>query len=360
MLYFRMSETRLFFRYATLLVICIVVINGIVLTFLNIFQCRPIGGATSIEPAGTCVDIVTLYLCAAPVNILTDIAILVLPLPLITSMRLDTRQKVGLVATFMTGVFVTTIGVVRIAYLQLALMEQVGAGNVPTTLGLGLSSNEIANFLWHASYSFMWSVVEVNAGLICACALVIKPLLMRILPSKSRAFARSQSVAPPVDFRSTDAVELASISHPDGLDSKSSRPVCTENDSNNDSPLEAQGQSLPDNLLEDATCIAANEEMDVFEFLAAGDNSVVYPPLPELTQPHRSRRLSPVSVMHRWKGERVLVKDEGICQEPPTKFMDFVNLSKTKPLTELTQREAWWTVLFGEGRTCIAANCCSR
>jgi hypothetical protein len=45
MLYYRMSQFRPFFRYATLVVAVIVVLNGFVLTFLIVFQCRPISGA---------------------------------------------------------------------------------------------------------------------------------------------------------------------------------------------------------------------------------------------------------------------------------------------------------------------------
>src|SRR4051794_2045331 len=105
MLYYRMAQARPFFRYATLAVGAIVIVNGIVMTFLNIFQCRPISAAFTNDPEnpGKCMDLFSLYLCSAPVNVITDIAILVLPLPMVTSMRLDRRQKVGLIATFMLG-----------------------------------------------------------------------------------------------------------------------------------------------------------------------------------------------------------------------------------------------------------------
>jgi hypothetical protein len=72
MLYYRMSRARPFFRYATLTVRLVVVPSGIVLTFLNIFQCRPISGAFK-EQVATCIDVVALFICSAPVNVLTDL-----------------------------------------------------------------------------------------------------------------------------------------------------------------------------------------------------------------------------------------------------------------------------------------------
>jgi hypothetical protein len=57
MLYYRMSQARPFFRYATLIVGAIVVFSGIVLTFLNIFQCNPISGAFNEDQEATCIDI---------------------------------------------------------------------------------------------------------------------------------------------------------------------------------------------------------------------------------------------------------------------------------------------------------------
>jgi hypothetical protein len=78
------------------------------------------------------IDIVTLFISSAPVNVITDIAIVVLPLPMVTAMRLDARQTVG------QGLFVSAVDVVRIAYLQDALIYQIDADAVSRSIGLGL------------------------------------------------------------------------------------------------------------------------------------------------------------------------------------------------------------------------------
>ena len=338
MLYYRMSQARPFFRYATLTVGLVVILNGIVLTFLNIFRCQPISGAFT-EQAATCIDVVTLFICSAPVNVLTDIAILVIPLPMVTAMRLGVRQKVGLVATFMLGVFVTVVDVVRIVYLQEALIYQIGAD---------ITSSPLADFSWHASYSLMWSAIEVNVGLICACALVIKPLLIRIVPGKSRSYSRSQFGPVASDtFNSRTTPPLTPPPH--GLDSKVSRPECSEDGSADRSPSDAVVPSFPTTTAQ-AGPNDEDREMDLSEFLVAEDGAMDDPPRIETTRPDGARRLTSASTLEPLNGGRTSAANRN-AHKAHTMFTDFVNLSKRKPLTELTRREAWWLVLFGEHTT---------
>jgi hypothetical protein len=119
--YLRMAKnTQLLLKTASYITLAVVNIAGVVLTFLNAFQCSPVTAAYVTSTHGNCISIVTLYLCSAPVNIITDLAILVLPIPVLTGMRLPQRQKTVLVFTFALGIFVTIIDVVRIYYLQQA------------------------------------------------------------------------------------------------------------------------------------------------------------------------------------------------------------------------------------------------
>ena len=174
--YLRMSKnTQKALRIASYVTLAIVNIDGVVLTFLNAFQCSPVSAAYDpVQEQATCVSIVTLYLCSAPVNIITDLAILILPIPVLTGMRLPQRQKTILILTFALGIFVTIVDVVRIYYLQQASDNQITS---PVRLGTG------KEFSYNASTALMWSAVEVNVGIICACIPTLKPLIKRILPS---------------------------------------------------------------------------------------------------------------------------------------------------------------------------------
>ncbi|KAM3086943.1 hypothetical protein ACMFMG_001059 [Clarireedia jacksonii] len=176
--YLRMSRnTQTVLRVASYVTLIIVNLAGVVLTFLNVFQCSPVRRAWSDGNNTKCMSIITLYSASAPVNIITDLAILVLPIPVLTGMRLPQRQKVILVFTFAMGIFVTIVDVVRIYYLQQASRDFHSAALKNSKLGTG------EDFAYYASLAFMWSAVEVNVGIICACIPTLKPLVKRILPS---------------------------------------------------------------------------------------------------------------------------------------------------------------------------------
>ncbi|KAH8790383.1 MFS transporter-like protein [Hyaloscypha sp. PMI_1271] len=173
-LYLRLSRNaHKLLRVASWVTLAVVNIAGLVLTFFNVFQCLPVSQV--FAPVGTCIPLITLYLASVPVNVITDIAILVLPIPVLTAMQLPRKQKMILIATFGLGIYVIATDVVRIYYLQ-----QSSGPSSPTTSPL--LGNEV-DFSYHASISFMWSVVEVNLGIVCACIPTMKPLISRILPA---------------------------------------------------------------------------------------------------------------------------------------------------------------------------------
>ncbi|KAJ9155998.1 Fucose permease [Pleurostoma richardsiae] len=180
--YLRLSKnTQKVLRAASWVVLGIVNVSGIIITFLNIFQCTPIQATFSTTTEDRkCLPLLTEFLCAAPVNIVTDLAILALPLPVLTGMRLPSRQKTILVFTFSLAVFVTIIDVIRISYLQAAVSD-LPEGTVTRSSSVPFGGT--TEFSWHASFAFMWIAVEVNVGMVCACIPTLKPLIMKILPA---------------------------------------------------------------------------------------------------------------------------------------------------------------------------------
>lgn len=180
--YLRLAKnTQIVLRYASWVTLVVVNVSGLVLTFMNIFQCSPIQAAWSADFHGssTCIPLLTEFICAAPVNIVTDLAILALPIPVLTGMRLPSRQKTILVITFALGIFITIVDVVRIYYLQRAITDvPTGTTSDPESRFGGE-----ADFAWNASLSLMWSAVEVNVGMACACIPTLKPLILKLIPA---------------------------------------------------------------------------------------------------------------------------------------------------------------------------------
>lgn len=321
LLYLRMATAHRFLKIASLVVLAIVNLAGIVLTFLNIFQCRPVSAAFT-DSEGKCIDLVGLYLSSAPVNVITDLAILLLPLPILTALRIEFRQKVVLVATFIVGGFVAIVDVIRIVYLQNALRIERAHG-----LTQASASVRPPDFIYEVSFTLMWSTVEVTVGLICACALVLKPLVMRVTPA---LLHRQSSVPDPVP-----TVELSKLPRSPRSPFNRLAPVFE-----NQLPIPNEGAEEDDQ----------GAGMDFMQMLAMDDphpppaqlnrnrsNSVPMPGSPEASP----RRLSRKSIVFHSK------RDHEVTDQQPTQtFFDFVNMSGKKPLTELTPKEAWRPILF--------------
>lgn len=72
--------------------------------FVITFQCAPVAYAwdKGIE-GGTCINQLDFFRYVAVPNILTDVCMLVLPLPEIWNLQLSRLQKVGLTAIFLSG-----------------------------------------------------------------------------------------------------------------------------------------------------------------------------------------------------------------------------------------------------------------
>lgn len=247
--YLRLAKnTQIVLRYASWATLLVVNLAGTVLTLMNIFQCQPTHAAWSsaIRPSSKCIPLLTEFICAAPVNIVTDLAILALPIPVLTGMRLPSRQKTILVLTFTLGIFVTIVDVVRIYYLQQAI------GETPTSASTDPSSRfgGEADFAWNASLSLMWSAVEVNVGIICACIPTLKPLILRLLP--------------------------AMLYDPDGTRTLSSTKGPSDRESgsqprNDNSPAVPQAASLPNHTDTPNDGPDDNRQMTGIEFLTTPD-----------------------------------------------------------------------------------------
>jgi hypothetical protein len=76
---------------------------GIATVVSNIFTCMPVSGFWSPTPKTHCVVKKTLWFSHASINILSDLIILILPMPVIKSLKLPMRQKVGLLMIFALG-----------------------------------------------------------------------------------------------------------------------------------------------------------------------------------------------------------------------------------------------------------------
>lgn len=92
------------YRIAVYLLASTMVTFYVTTIFLSFLKCRPLAYSWDKSiPGGHCMNINEVYRWINLPNILTDVAILVLPLPVIWGLHASKDQKVGLTVTFLTG-----------------------------------------------------------------------------------------------------------------------------------------------------------------------------------------------------------------------------------------------------------------
>ncbi|KAI9831473.1 MAG: hypothetical protein M1819_005072 [Sarea resinae] len=298
--YLSLSKNDPVFRWESLITLIVVNVAGLALTLLNAFQCRPVRAAFQYPTSATahCTDVVVLYLSSAPVNILTDMAIFFIPLPILTSMRLPRKQKIILIITFGVVAFVGVVDVIRVGFLQQAFsarLEESRTGN-------RLYSDDpasLTDFSWYGSYSFMWSAIEANVGLLIANVPGLKPLVFRFMPQILRDTTQDS----------------------DGTGTRSS-------EAQNQALAEAPAQRLPsvaEPLRRPLT--GNNEQINVLDFLTTPDMASASPDV-ALDNP-RSRTAT--TVTHSTKAEGA------------TSF-DFVNIKNPKSMVKMNAKESLFPV----------------
>ncbi|KAI1091696.1 hypothetical protein F5B19DRAFT_251599 [Rostrohypoxylon terebratum] len=135
------------------------------------FQCIPIeyNWDTSI-PGGHCINIGQLALVTSILNVLTDVAILILPLPLVWKLNVSQHRRWGLVLLFGLGGGACIVGITRAGYI----------GNL----------NATTDPTWDNIPAAYLSAIEILAGFLVAC-IPSYPVLFRRTIGKSQASKQS-------------------------------------------------------------------------------------------------------------------------------------------------------------------------
>ncbi|TRX88390.1 hypothetical protein FHL15_010703 [Xylaria flabelliformis] len=126
---------------------------------LTIFQCKPIAFQWDRSLGGTCVNQVAYFRAISALSTVHDLAMLILPLPAVWRLQLETRRKVALSGVFLVG----SIGAIA-SIIRFALFIEYNALTDPTFTDVQLLS---------------WTVAEPGIIFISACLPVLRPLIVR-------------------------------------------------------------------------------------------------------------------------------------------------------------------------------------
>ncbi|CAK1360710.1 hypothetical protein CB0940_03827 [Cercospora beticola] len=137
------------------------------ITFLLItmIQCRPLSLAWlrwTKEYPGTCNNINAQSWAAAALNIVLDVIVVGLPIPMLWRMDLNIRKKLLVMLMFGVGFFVTIVSILR-----LRLLVRFG------------DSENLTHDYKQAGF---WTIVELHTAIVCACMPGIRNLLRRAWP----------------------------------------------------------------------------------------------------------------------------------------------------------------------------------
>ncbi|KAJ5728211.1 hypothetical protein N7493_004541 [Penicillium malachiteum] len=153
------------FRILAWVVGAIVLGHGIGVLFAAIFQCSPIAYTwdTTIV-GGSCFDQEAFYRYVSPPNILTDVFLLIMPLPFVWKLHTQLRQKIALTGIFFLG----SLGTVA-SILRMSVFFQESATTDPTWASVKLGT---------------WTILEGGIIIIAACLPSVWQLITKMIPRK--------------------------------------------------------------------------------------------------------------------------------------------------------------------------------
>ncbi|KAI0433454.1 hypothetical protein F5Y09DRAFT_298967 [Xylaria sp. FL1042] len=178
-LYLRLFNVNGYFKRLCYAMMAFVLAWGVAVLLTTIFQCSPVPAAwDKTLPNFKCFNLAAFVIGSNVPNILADAVIIVLPLPLLWSLKLSTMRKLGLIALFLVAAITTVISLLRVIFnAKINTMDAT----------------------WNFVTVAILSTVEVNVGVCCACMPVIYPLFRfligRRIVSKSRTSSNDHGYA---------------------------------------------------------------------------------------------------------------------------------------------------------------------
>ncbi|OAG13086.1 uncharacterized protein CC84DRAFT_1227981 [Paraphaeosphaeria sporulosa] len=134
---------------------------------VGIFQCNPVARVYDRTIPGTCINFAWHRWTNAISNLVTDLIIFFLPLPLIMKLNMSLGNRIGLIILFSIGFFICLITTLRMATL-------------PQTLKLKEPT-------WESAPTNLWSFIEAAVGVICACLISLRRTISRFWPQRWRS-----------------------------------------------------------------------------------------------------------------------------------------------------------------------------
>ncbi|KAL4981840.1 hypothetical protein BDW68DRAFT_196014 [Aspergillus falconensis] len=119
MLYYRLLNSLQPYRYLLWFIAAVIAGYSVALMLALIFACHPIERAWNAAiTTGSCIDRPAVYLATAITNTVSDLVLIVVPIPAVVRLHLPTIQKIGVICIFGLGCLTIVTSILRLATLM--------------------------------------------------------------------------------------------------------------------------------------------------------------------------------------------------------------------------------------------------
>ncbi|PNS20585.1 hypothetical protein CAC42_312 [Sphaceloma murrayae] len=150
------------FQLAVKAMLVILTIYGLWTALGCIFICWPVSKFWDHTQPGKCMPQWPIFFGNSYLNIITDLMIILSPLPVLSNLQMPKRQKLALGGVFLIGSLVCIISVVRLVLLYQAQSSP--------------------DFSYDNVAPATWSIIEANVAIITSSAPALKAIVIRIFP----------------------------------------------------------------------------------------------------------------------------------------------------------------------------------
>lgn len=131
-----------------------------------------------LTPTAKCHSLKKIYLGGSLPNIIMDVILVMMPLPYVWGLQAPLSQRLLLASLFMLGIFISIVSMVRLSIF------------------MKIPFDEGSDMTYHFKEIIIWSCVEINVGLTCACLPSLKPALAFLGLNRLFSFADSRALTP--------------------------------------------------------------------------------------------------------------------------------------------------------------------
>jgi len=196
-------------RFFTYLLIGVVVATWISETLTSLLQCIPIAAVWDKTIHGQCVDRIKMFQYYSIPNIVTDVAMMVLPIPTIWTLNMTKRIKIAVTFTFLLG----SVGLIC-AIVRIVLFGRINALTDPTWASVKLQEFTIIE----VSMYFMAGILPTLRSFATASWVQIRSNIWSVLTgsrassSRDSPWVSSNKSSPPrtTRYHSNEIVEGSS------------------------------------------------------------------------------------------------------------------------------------------------------